>query len=208
MLTPTVDAEAEAAKADAEALAKIKAIRKRIEAGESFADVAKEVSEDTGSGAEGGDLGWFARGRMVPEFEEAAFSLEPGKVSEPIKTQFGYHLIFVEEKDPERPVEETELEQRRQEAFTAWLATQQAEAAIERNWSVDKVPALPADIRNFLAQLAAASTQPNPAATIVVATPAIDITPSLHPSAGDSSRQVTSAFTAKRTITRRFSACG
>jgi parvulin-like peptidyl-prolyl isomerase len=86
-----------AEEADAEALAQIEQIRARIEAGEAFADVAMEVSQDTGSGANGGDLGWFGRGQMVSEFEEAAFSLEVGELSQPIKTDFGYHLILVDE---------------------------------------------------------------------------------------------------------------
>jgi parvulin-like peptidyl-prolyl isomerase len=84
-------------KAEADALGKIQAARARIEAGEAFADVAQEVSEDPGSAANGGDLGWFGRGQMVPEFEEAAFSLKVGELSQPIKTDFGYHLILVDE---------------------------------------------------------------------------------------------------------------
>ncbi len=76
-----------------EALAKIKAAKARIDAGESFADVAKDVSDDVTSSS-GGDLGFFARGAMVPEFEEAAFDqLQVGEVSEPVETQFGYHLV-------------------------------------------------------------------------------------------------------------------
>jgi peptidyl-prolyl cis-trans isomerase C len=69
---------------------------KRIKAGEDFAKVAKEVSKDPGS--EGGDLGWFTKDRMVPEFAEAAFKLEPGQVSDPVKSQFGWHIIKVEGK--------------------------------------------------------------------------------------------------------------
>jgi peptidyl-prolyl cis-trans isomerase C len=71
-----------------------KKLREEIVAGKDFAEVAKEVSLCP-SGAKGGDLGYFGRGQMVPEFDAAAFSLPVGEVSEPIKTQFGWHLLVV-----------------------------------------------------------------------------------------------------------------
>ena len=82
-----------------EALAKAQDIRKKLEAGGDFAALAKAESDDAGSGANGGDLGNFGRGRMVPPFEQAAFSLEIGKLSEPVKSQFGYHIIQVQERE-------------------------------------------------------------------------------------------------------------
>jgi parvulin-like peptidyl-prolyl isomerase len=84
---------------DDEAKAKIEAIRKRIVDGkEDFAKVAKAESDDKHSGEEGGELGTFGHGMMVPQFEQAAFALKAGEISQPVKTQFGYHLIQVEEK--------------------------------------------------------------------------------------------------------------
>ncbi|QXX75827.1 peptidylprolyl isomerase [Methylovirgula sp. HY1] len=74
--------------------AEAEAALKRIKAGEDFAKVAKEVSKDPG--ADGGDLGWFTKERMVPAFAAAAFKLKPGQVSEPVQTQFGWHIIKVE----------------------------------------------------------------------------------------------------------------
>jgi peptidyl-prolyl cis-trans isomerase C len=68
----------------------------RVKGGEDFAKVAKEVSKDPGS--EGGELGWFTKERMVPEFAEAAFKLDKGQYSEPVKSQFGWHVIQVEDK--------------------------------------------------------------------------------------------------------------
>jgi peptidyl-prolyl cis-trans isomerase D len=79
------------------ARAKAEKIRARVQT-EDFAKVASEVTEDAGSKATGGDLGFFGRGRMVPEFEQAAFTLEIGKISEPVKSNFGFHIIRVEEK--------------------------------------------------------------------------------------------------------------
>jgi peptidyl-prolyl cis-trans isomerase C len=70
----------------------------RVRGGEDFAKVAAELSKDPGSKTDGGDLGFFTQDRMVAPFAEAAFKLEPGKISEPVKSQFGWHVIKVEEK--------------------------------------------------------------------------------------------------------------
>ncbi|MBZ5590861.1 MAG: peptidylprolyl isomerase [Acidobacteriia bacterium] len=82
---------------DEEALAKAQEIRKKLLAGEDFATLAKAESDDTQSGAKGGDLGTFKHGQMVAEFEKAVFDLPAGQTSEPVKTKFGYHLIKVEQ---------------------------------------------------------------------------------------------------------------
>ena len=91
-----VDPKADQADQDA-AKKKIQALAERIGKGEDFAKVAAEVSEDPGSKARGGDLGFFGPGVMAKEFETAAFALKPGQVSSPVKTPFGWHLIKVEE---------------------------------------------------------------------------------------------------------------
>ncbi len=70
----------------------------KLEAGEDFAKLAGEYSIEPNADQSGGNLGYFGRGMMVPEFEEAAFTLEVGKISEPVKTSFGYHVIVVEDK--------------------------------------------------------------------------------------------------------------
>jgi len=75
-----------------------KAVVERLKKGEDFAKVAAELSKDPGSGKEGGDLGWFTKDRMVPEFAEAAFKLQKGQVSDPVKSQFGWHVIKLEDK--------------------------------------------------------------------------------------------------------------
>ena len=79
---------------------------------DKFADVAKEKSTDTGSAQKGGDLGTFGQGRMVPEFERVAFALQPGQLSDVVKTQYGYHIIMVSErKEGERKPFESVKEQ-------------------------------------------------------------------------------------------------
>jgi len=79
------------------ALAKARDVRAKSTGGD-FAALAKQFSEDPGSKDTGGELGWFPRGRMVKEFENAAFGLKPGEVSEPVKSQYGYHIIQLEER--------------------------------------------------------------------------------------------------------------
>lgn len=98
-------------KSRSEALNKIRAIKKQIAKGEDFAEVAQQKSEGP-SAKKGGDLGYFGRGQMVPEFEKVAFSLSVGGVSDVVETEFGYHLIKVEEKKaPKRlKYEEIKLE--------------------------------------------------------------------------------------------------
>ncbi len=73
-------------------------IRSRIESGESFADLAKQYSQDPGSAANGGQLGFYGRGELAPEYEAAALSMQPGGISMPVETQFGIHLIQLQEK--------------------------------------------------------------------------------------------------------------
>lgn len=73
-----------------------KQLREQIVNGKPFADVAKEVSKCP-SGRDGGDLGFFGRGMMVPEFDQVAFTLPVNEISEPVKTQFGWHLLVVTE---------------------------------------------------------------------------------------------------------------
>lgn len=78
----------------------------QVEGGADFAELAKANSTDTGSAVKGGDLGWFAKDKMVPAFAEAAFEAEAGKVVGPISTRFGFHIIKVEEKRDATPLEE------------------------------------------------------------------------------------------------------
>jgi parvulin-like peptidyl-prolyl isomerase len=109
-----------------QAKAKAEDIRKQIVGGASFEELAKKESDDLVSGANGGDLGGaFGRGQMVPEFEAAAFAAKPGEVTPVVRTQFGYHIIKVEEhgvtpfEEVKEAIERNERQQRLQAALDA-----------------------------------------------------------------------------------------
>ncbi|HLW91747.1 MAG TPA: peptidylprolyl isomerase [Roseiarcus sp.] len=118
-----------------------KAALARVKGGEDFAKVATELSKDPGS--EGGDLGWFTKDKMVPEFAEAAFKLEPGQVSDPVKSQFGWHIIKVEEKrmktfPPFDQVKEQAARYVAQKAQSELIGELRKSAKIERMAAADK----------------------------------------------------------------------
>jgi len=108
----------------------------RLDAGEDFAALAAEFSIDTGSKDSGGELGWFPPGVMVPEFESAAFSLNPGQISGLVKTDFGYHIILVHAKEA-RELDPSIAGPMEQQQFQIWLDTQKGAAAIEYLQSFD-----------------------------------------------------------------------
>lgn len=116
-------------------------ILQKIKEGADFAELAEEYSIDSGNKNQGGDLGWFGRGKMVPEFEKVAFKTEVGKVSEIVKTQFGYHIIMVEDKkeaglqnleEAKEQIEQTLLYQKQQAKFEGWLNEVRKKSKIER----------------------------------------------------------------------------
>ena len=117
-----------------------KMVEQKARAGADFAALAKEYSEDPGSKGEGGDLGYFGRGKMVKEFEEAAFSTAPGKLSKLVKTRFGWHLLKIEDKKAPRTqgfdevkdeIRQNLATERRRGAFVQWLGKRKAEAKVE-----------------------------------------------------------------------------
>lgn len=88
---------------------------------EEFSDLASEVSIDTQSAARGGDLGWGTANTYVDEFSEAAFALEPGEISEPVQSQFGWHIIMMIDFEEDRPLTVDALNQERTVAFSRWV---------------------------------------------------------------------------------------
>jgi peptidyl-prolyl cis-trans isomerase C len=109
------------------------ALLAQIQAGADFAQVAQQSSRDTLTSANGGDLGWFARGTLVSkELEEAAFALQPGQISEVVQSAFGYHLIQVLERDPARKLEGDQLLKVQQQAMENWLNGLRAQAKVQR----------------------------------------------------------------------------
>ena len=113
-----------------------KKIAARVKGGEDFAKVAGELSTDPGSKTDGGDLGFFTKDRMVEPFAEAAFKLEPGQVSDPVKSQFGWHLVkLVDSRETAAPSLEQARpqieDQLRQEALQAKITELKASAEIE-----------------------------------------------------------------------------
>jgi len=118
-------------------------IWEKLQAGEDFAALAKEYSQDPGSAPRGGDLGWFGRGTMVKPFEDAAFSLDIGEISPPVQTDFGWHIIQVLGRE-ERPLPEDRLQAAKDQAFREWLRQVRAEADIEvYDWWRKYVPTEP-----------------------------------------------------------------
>jgi peptidyl-prolyl cis-trans isomerase C len=135
-------------KASKEAQDKVKAVIERLKKGEDFAKLANELTEDPSGRKDGGDLGYFTKDQMVPEFSTVAFKLDKGAISDPIKTQFGWHVLKVEDKRKKQPPEfdkvkpqlQTYVERKAQVELVNKL---RAEAKIERLDKPAQPPAQP-----------------------------------------------------------------
>ncbi len=111
----------------------------RLEMGEDFAELAQLYSDDPGSAAQGGDLGFVTQGTFVDPVDEAVFSLPIGEISEPVESQFGWHVIEVLERE-ERELSAGDYEQRRNQTYQEWLDTIRAAATIEDYWTPEMAP--------------------------------------------------------------------
>jgi len=128
-----------------------KSIQAQLAHGSDFAELAKKYSQDGGSAAKGGEMDWSTRETFVTEFADAAFSQEIGVIGEPVKTQFGYHIIQVVGRD-ELPISADQIEQKRQTMFNDWLTktNEEAKAAgtlktFDDVWQ-NNVPVMPATL--------------------------------------------------------------
>ncbi len=126
------------------------AVLERINAGEDFGVIAAEVSIDTSNSVSGGDLGWFTQGQMVEAFDEAAFSMEIGKLSEPIETEFGFHIIQVLGHEV-RELSDEQLETYKNQVYYKFIEDAKAEMTIKKNdvWAeiVPSTPTIPTEYR-------------------------------------------------------------
>jgi parvulin-like peptidyl-prolyl isomerase len=112
--------------------AEAKAVEELLSQGVDFAEVARKYSKDTGSGQNGGELGWAPPSNYVTEFADAVSSLPIGQISEPVKTEFGYHIIQVVARE-NLPLSADQLEQKKQTAFDEWLQSIRDSADITIN---------------------------------------------------------------------------
>jgi len=131
---------------------KAKEVINKLNAGEDWATLAAEYSQDTSNKEKGGDLGWFGTGVMVKNFEDAAFSMEIGEVSQPIETEFGLHIIQVLGHEL-RQLNSSELQTYQQKIFNDWLESIKAESSVEKsdNWQdfIPLEPNIPAELDIF-----------------------------------------------------------
>lgn len=138
-------------------------IYEELQNGGDWTSLAAKYSQDTSNKDKGGDLGWFGRGVMTPDFEQAAFDLEIGETSKPIKTEFGWHIIRVIAHE-DRQLSAEKCDQLKQKKFEEWLKGIRDEADIQKseNWLdvVPPDPTMPPDIMQFIQQIQA--VQPTP----------------------------------------------
>ena len=117
-------------------------VLEKLRAGESFADLAAQYSEDDDSKEKGGELGWLAidQAGVLPAVVEAAFALQPGEFSDVVETYLGYHVVAIDEQRTDYPLDESALSSRQAQTFSNWLAEARETADIERTWSMEDVP--------------------------------------------------------------------
>jgi parvulin-like peptidyl-prolyl isomerase len=150
-------------------------IYEQVTSGANFEEVAKTNSTDTATSPTGGKLGWFTKEQMVAPFADAAFSLEPGQISKPVQTQYGWHIIKVLDKSPDRAMTTAQYTMAQDKAVSDWLDQQREKAQISSDYYSPTPPPTPE-------QFAPPSDAPTP----VLPTPFPSATPSASPVIGPS----------------------
>lgn len=114
----------------------------KLNAGENFADLVTEYSQDQDTVDQGGELGWLARDQagVTTTILDAAFALQPGEFSEPVESYLGFHVVTIDERDSDHPLDEETLSSRQSQALDDWLNEAKETADIERNWTLEDVP--------------------------------------------------------------------
>ena len=112
----------------------------RLQKGEDFATLATALSEDSSNKDDSGDLGWFPRGQMVPEFEQAAFALQPGELSGVLETNFGFHVIQVLEREDDRELDAAALQTVQGAAVDNWFAQRRQSEDVVRKFDSTMIP--------------------------------------------------------------------
>lgn len=132
-----------------------KEVKKKLDEGAKFEDLAKEYSKDPGSAANGGDLGWFGPGKMVPEFETAAYALDVNEISAPVKSEHGFHIIQVTEKKEKKPLKDMK-EELEHELKVSKVDADTVQKAMQREMKAAKVEIKDKDLKGALNTEAAA----------------------------------------------------
>lgn len=112
----------------------------QVTGGADFEQVARSSSTDTATSSTGGKLGWFTRAQMVPAFADAAFALRPGQISDPVQTQFGWHVIKVLDRSEDRPLSTEQYDLATESATSNWLETQRAQSDISTEYEAEPTP--------------------------------------------------------------------
>ncbi len=158
--------------------------------GANFEQIAKDQSEDATTAPNGGDLGWIAKGQMVPEFEAVAFATDTGQISKPFQTKYGWHIVKIYAKDPNRAMTTDQLTAVQTQTLTTWVATEKASMKI----SSEAVPTATPATSTFSPPVGA---PPTPTATTEAAASPVaeETSPVASPAVRDEASPVTGAGT-------------
>ncbi|KMJ57927.1 hypothetical protein AB685_13925 [Bacillus sp. LL01] len=124
-----------------------KEVKKQLDEGADFAELATEFSTDPGSAQNGGDLDWFGSGVMLPEFEEAAYNLEVNEISEPVESMYGYHIIMVTDKKEKPPLEEIRKDVE-EELLQSKVQQEAADAALQKELDAANIVVKDSSLKN------------------------------------------------------------